>query len=42
MLDRGILLTPNCSGSLSTPMGAAEIDLVATALVEETAHALAA
>lgn len=42
MLDRGILLTPNCSGSLSTPMGAAEIDLIATALVEETARALAA
>ena len=42
MLARGILLTPNCSGSLSTPMGAAEIDLIASALVEETAHALAA
>ena len=42
MLDRGILLTPNCSGSLSTPMGAAEIDLIATALVEETARALVA
>lgn len=41
MLDRGIMLTPNCSGALSTPMGAAEIDLIATALVEEAAHALA-
>jgi len=40
MLDRGILLTPNCSGSLSTPMGAAEIDLIAGALVEETTRAL--
>ena len=40
MLSRGILLTPNCSGALSTPMGAAEIDLIATALVEETAGAL--
>ena len=42
MLDRGILLSPNCSGSLSTPMGAAETDLIATALVEETARALIA
>lgn len=41
MLSRGILLTPNCSGALSTPMGAAEIDLIATALVDETARALA-
>lgn len=40
MLDRGILLTPNCSGALSTPMGAAEIDLIATTLAEETARAL--
>ncbi len=42
MLARGILTTPNCSGALSTPMGAAEVDLIANALVEETTRALGA
>ena len=36
MLDAGILLTPNCSGALSTPMAAAEIALLANTLVEAT------
>lgn len=36
MLDAGVLLTPNCSGALSTPMAAAEIGLIANALVEAT------
>ncbi|TDH59940.1 aminotransferase class III-fold pyridoxal phosphate-dependent enzyme [Dankookia rubra] len=36
MLDAGVLLTPNCSGALSTPMAAAEISLIAHALVEAT------
>jgi glutamate-1-semialdehyde 2,1-aminomutase len=33
MLDEGIILTPNCSGALSTPMSSEEIDFLATALV---------
>ncbi|MCA3413171.1 MAG: aspartate aminotransferase family protein [Roseomonas sp.] len=36
MLEAGILLTPNCSGALSTPMTAAEISLIADNLVEAT------
>lgn len=36
MLDAGVLLTPNCSGALSTPMASAEIGLIAHALVEAT------
>jgi glutamate-1-semialdehyde 2,1-aminomutase len=33
VLAQGILLTPNCSGALSTPMAAAEISQVASAVV---------
>lgn len=33
LLDEGILLTPNCSGALSTPMTEAEISALATKLV---------
>lgn len=36
MLADGILLTPNCSGALSTPMTEAEIDLLADRLVAHT------
>ena len=36
MLDAGVLLTPNCSGALSTPMASAEIGLIAHVLVEAT------
>lgn len=36
MLDAGILLTPNCSGALSTPMGANEIGFIAQSLVDAT------
>jgi glutamate-1-semialdehyde 2,1-aminomutase len=34
MLERGILLTPNCSGALSTPMTDGDLGDVATAMVE--------
>ncbi|OWV85814.1 aminotransferase class III [Rhizobium sp. N122] len=33
MLDENILLTPNCSGALSTPMTETEVDLIADKLV---------
>jgi glutamate-1-semialdehyde 2,1-aminomutase len=36
MLEAGILLTPNCSGALSTPMGTDELALIANALLEAT------
>jgi glutamate-1-semialdehyde 2,1-aminomutase len=36
MLAAGVLLTPNCSGALSTPMTQAEVALVADRLVEAT------
>ncbi len=38
MLDEGIILTPNCSGALSTPMTAQEVDLLATTLVRVVAR----
>jgi glutamate-1-semialdehyde 2,1-aminomutase len=34
MLERGILLTPNCSGALSTPMTDGDLADVVTAMVE--------
>ena len=34
MLERGFLMTPYCSGALSTPMGEAEIDGIASALLD--------
>jgi glutamate-1-semialdehyde 2,1-aminomutase len=34
MLDRGFLLTPNCSGALSTPMNDSHIADLAAAIVE--------
>ncbi|HEV2510276.1 aspartate aminotransferase family protein [Bosea sp. (in: a-proteobacteria)] len=37
MLAKGVLLTPNCSGALSTPMTEAEITLLADKLVEVVA-----
>ncbi len=36
MLEAGILLTPNCSGALSTPMGEAQVTQIADALVQAT------
>ena len=36
MLAAGVLLTPNCSGALSTPMTEAEVTLIARLLVETT------
>jgi len=36
MLAAGVLLTPNCSGALSTPMTEAEATLIARLLVETT------
>ncbi|WP_247971136.1 aspartate aminotransferase family protein [Bradyrhizobium sp. 195] len=41
MLDQGILLTPNCSGALSTPMTEAEISLIADKLVAVVAKEVA-
>ena len=40
MLARGVLMTPNCSAALSTPMGEAEIDTIAAHLVDavQTIH----
>ncbi|MCK1516097.1 aspartate aminotransferase family protein [Bradyrhizobium sp. 190] len=38
MLDEGILLTPNCSGALSTPMTEAEVSLLADKLVSVVAN----
>ncbi|MDB5315277.1 MAG: threonine dehydratase [Rhodospirillales bacterium] len=35
MLTAGVLLTPNCSGALSTPMAEAEVDGIAALLVEK-------
>jgi len=32
-IEEGVLLTPNCSGALSTPMTTVEIDLIVAALV---------
>jgi glutamate-1-semialdehyde 2,1-aminomutase len=34
MLERGFLMTPYCSGALSTPMGEREIDGIGTALLD--------
>lgn len=34
MLARGVLLTPNCSGALSTPMAETEIDFIAAQLAD--------
>ena len=36
MLAAGVLLTPNCSGALSTPMTEAEVALIADRLVQST------
>lgn len=41
MLDEGLLLTPNCSGALSTPMTETEITWLADRLVAVTAETLA-
>lgn len=41
MLDQGVLLTPNCSGALSTPMTETEISLIADKLVAVVAKELA-
>lgn len=41
MLDEGILLTPNCSGALSTPMTEAEVSLIADKLVAVVAREVA-
>ncbi|MEI6159589.1 MAG: aminotransferase class III-fold pyridoxal phosphate-dependent enzyme [Roseococcus sp.] len=37
LMRRGVLLTPNLSGALSTPMGEAEVALIAEGLVSECA-----
>lgn len=39
LLQRGVLLTPNCSGALSTPMGESETTLLRLALLEAVAAA---
>ncbi|RVT91482.1 aminotransferase class III-fold pyridoxal phosphate-dependent enzyme [Rhodovarius crocodyli] len=36
MLGAGILLTPNCSGALSTPMGEEQVVLIADTLIKAT------
>ncbi|WGS26043.1 aminotransferase class III-fold pyridoxal phosphate-dependent enzyme [Bradyrhizobium sp. ISRA464] len=41
ILDEGILLTPNCSGALSTPMTEAEVSLLADKLIAVVAKELA-
>lgn len=41
MLEEGILLTPNCSGALSTPMTETETSLIADKLVAVVARELA-
>lgn len=41
MLDEGVLLTPNCSGALSTPMTEAEVSLIADKLVAVVAREVA-
>jgi glutamate-1-semialdehyde 2,1-aminomutase len=38
LLAAGVLMTPNCSGALSTPMGEAEASLIADRLVEACAR----
>lgn len=38
MLHENVLLTPNCSGALSTPMGVQEIDMIAQTLVSVVAR----
>lgn len=40
MLGDGVLLTPNCSGALSTPMSDAELNLVAELLTKHASRAL--
>ena len=42
LVARGVLLTPNCSGALSTPMGEAEMALLSTALVAAVSEVLSA
>ena len=42
LLTRGVLLTPNCSGALSTPMGEAEMTLLSTALFAAVSQVLRA
>ncbi|XSC42677.1 hypothetical protein ACF1BQ_030880 [Bradyrhizobium sp. RDT10] len=41
MLDEGILLTPNCSGALSTPMTEVEVCLIADKLIAVVAKEMA-
>lgn len=36
LLERGFLLTPNCSGALSTPMSRADVDDLAAAILSAT------
>lgn len=40
MLDEGVLLTPNCSGALSTPMTETEVSTLATKLVAVVSRAV--
>lgn len=39
MLERGFLITPNCSGALSTPMSDSHVDSLAAALVASVSRA---
>lgn len=42
MLEENVLLTPNCSGALSTPMGEREVDKVSQTLVSTVARIVGA